>query len=596
MSRRHPTPDAKGGDGDVSAAAATRGGSWGGALLAVARGATALALAAGVVALSRYPFDDAYIHMRIARNLAFAGQPYFNLGERVMGDSSPVWLLLIASLFKLFGRADRQLVVGAACVVVAALVYATEGFLAVAGRRRGVATWLASTAIVFGLALASGGMLMESALAALLAVSGVHALSRGRAALAGALLALAGGTRIEMLLLGAIVLAFGARGRERLRFLAGYAPPLTAGAALLWSMYGSLLPNTARAKSIVYDLSFSEFFGAVPSFGSPALSLVAWVVGSLLAAGALALFARASLGARRGDREALCLGLFAAALMTAYAARRTLIFEWYWPNVTYPAVVAVTFAALRAARRWPEGPRPRAAVALAALATSLVGFASLPFIDDAAEDIAVATLGSARESALTPNLRTFTYARIGEALDATCPDGVVMAPEIGALGWAFRGKILDAEGLISPEVLPFHPLRVPEERSGGDVGAIPGRAVAAFQPDLVVTMEIFAHDFLRKRDAEPILAGYQPRTILPVWDTSLGPAFTADLWESRFVLVLARPSACPGGHLERAEQAVRDATPFATMARRDLAPEAPGRTAAARLQQARATRPAPARP
>jgi hypothetical protein len=39
------------------------------------------ALVAAVLVLSAYPFDDAFIHLRLARNLAFRGEPYFNLGE-----------------------------------------------------------------------------------------------------------------------------------------------------------------------------------------------------------------------------------------------------------------------------------------------------------------------------------------------------------------------------------------------------------------------------------------------------------------------------------------------------------------------------------
>ncbi len=39
--------------------------------------------------------DDSYIHLRIATHLMTTGYGYFNLGERVMVTSSPVWTVLL---------------------------------------------------------------------------------------------------------------------------------------------------------------------------------------------------------------------------------------------------------------------------------------------------------------------------------------------------------------------------------------------------------------------------------------------------------------------------------------------------------------------
>ena len=55
------------------------------------------------VKLIPYAYDDAYIHIRIARNLASVGVPYFNVDEPVMASSSTGWTLFLAFLFKLFG-------------------------------------------------------------------------------------------------------------------------------------------------------------------------------------------------------------------------------------------------------------------------------------------------------------------------------------------------------------------------------------------------------------------------------------------------------------------------------------------------------------
>lgn len=44
------------------------------------------------------PFDDAFIHLRVAKNLELHGVAVFNLGERVMTTSSPLWTVVLALL------------------------------------------------------------------------------------------------------------------------------------------------------------------------------------------------------------------------------------------------------------------------------------------------------------------------------------------------------------------------------------------------------------------------------------------------------------------------------------------------------------------
>src|ERR1700712_1724280 len=46
--------------------------------------------------LSMLVYDDAFIHLRIARNLALTGRAFWNPGERVMATSSPAWTILLA--------------------------------------------------------------------------------------------------------------------------------------------------------------------------------------------------------------------------------------------------------------------------------------------------------------------------------------------------------------------------------------------------------------------------------------------------------------------------------------------------------------------
>ena len=72
-----------------------------------------------------------------------------------------------------------------------------------------------------------------------------------------------------------------------------------------------------------------------------------------------------------------------------------------------------------------------------------------------------------------------------------------MSSEIGGLGYTFKGHIVDAAGLTSPEALRFHPMKIPEERSGGEIGAIPVGFVEEVRPDVIVSYDIFIEAFLR---------------------------------------------------------------------------------------------------
>ena len=87
----------------------------------IARTAVAAGFSFVVLTLSHFPYDDAFIHLRIARNLAAHGQPYFNLGARVMADSSPLWMVLVAGLFKILPGSGPSSVAALECGIATTL-------------------------------------------------------------------------------------------------------------------------------------------------------------------------------------------------------------------------------------------------------------------------------------------------------------------------------------------------------------------------------------------------------------------------------------------------------------------------------------------
>ena len=497
------------------------------------------ALVAAVLVLSAYPFDDAFIHLRLARNLAFRGEPYFNLGERVMSGSSPLWLSWLSAIFRVTGHASAWAAIITECLVIAAVFFTAEGFLA----RPRFRSWMTLIAAftVAALALPSAGGLMETPLAIALLFGGLWAYSSGRLVGAGVLLGLAGAARFEMLLpaIGALVLAPDWRARTRL--FAGAGPVWLAQAAILYSAFGSVLPHTMTAKAIVYQVQRSDMLNMVPpELGKRVAAAMIFILGLSTTVEAVPLVPTA-FGARdRSQMALLVLAAFPLGLLAIYAVEASFIFPWYWVLSLCPMAL---FAWSRVLERGSlSGVRNGVGVAadsvFSAIAVLALAWASVISVQ------AVLAGHLERSQWVMENARVRSYLTIGTVLAKRCPNAVVGAAEIGALGWTFSGKILDGVGLASPEVLAYHPLRVPEERATGVIGAIPGRAFATFRPDVVVSMDVFAGDFVSKAAVLPGLSDYVVWWKEPVFAAGLARSLPETLWGSRWTVVFARAGRC----------------------------------------------------
>ena len=497
------------------------------------------ALMVAVTAMSSYPFDDAFIHLRLARNLAFLGQPYFNSGEAVMSGSSLLWMLWLAAAFRVLGHASTTTAVVSECLVIAGLCVACEGFLAGSGRRSSVT--LACAVCVSALALPAAGGLMETPLAVVLLFGGLWAFRSQRLPLSGALFGLAAATRFEMCVpaLAALLLTPGST--KRLRFLAGAAPVAIASAMLLARFYGRLFPQTMAAKAIVFQMRRIDLFTMGPQeFGRYTGTGLALVLCFATAIGLARIVLQRRGSLNQTQRALVVLGSFPLVLAGVYLWQVPLIFPWYWAMSLCPMALftCITLVDVRSDRLSGLVISPFTSVALGA--TLLLTAASVL-------SAGAAVSGKLEASPwLVENDRTQTYLTIGEALNTQCAGATVAAPEIGALGWTFRGRILDGGGLASPEVLPFHPLHVPDERPDGGVGSIPGRAVAALQPDVLVSMELFASDFMNKATMLPELSKYALWWKAPVLAADPRLSVPASLWGSRWTLVFSRHRSAQG--------------------------------------------------
>jgi hypothetical protein len=424
---------------------------------------------------SQYPSDDAFIHLRIARNFVVNGTPYYNPGEAVGGSSSPLWTVAIAVLFRHFGprvalvpRLEFLLTVGVFGLCIWVLRERLSPIVAVIAAFLIVAMYLAS--------VAAGTM--ETPAAVLCFLASLIALRNDQPIRFGFLAALAVLLRYELaawLVIGFLL----SRGlRAKALYIAGAATPLLVGATFNAYYFGALIPNTVWAKSRVYRLSMADFLTGMDTNW---VGLVLFVAANALVLGAAV--------RRRSPPWLRALAIFPVVLFGLYCVARAFIFAWYWPLMLVPLALS---AILVFPTRVPY-----------VLLLLLVALPSYP-IATAKEAYGLLVGNPSFFRDFTVAARARQYLRIGNDLAQLMPTAVLMSSEIGALGWTFPGRIVDAAGLVSPECLKYHPMPVPEERSRGTLGAIPPRAVTDLAPDVVVSMEAFSEAFRRQLAAGTI--------------------------------------------------------------------------------------------
>ena len=522
----------------------------------------ALASAAALVArllTGPRPTDDAFITLRYARNLAEGLGLVYNPGELVLGTTTPVWAVVLALGDRLGGH-DLPLLASSLAAVCDAFM---AGLLVILAVRMG---WSGFAALLVGLAwainpmsiaFASGGM--ETSLFVLAALGALTLAAHRRLTAAALIAGVATFVRPEGILVGLAVLgwAWWIRRRALAEAVGGFAAPLAVGAAGLWLAYGSPVPSSIAAKQIAYAPPWpgENLAALVLQAAMPAGSL--YLLGALPAAGALllaalglgslAFLARATVASyglphvhplrrpqrtyeasrepSQQDAEASrepsgeChnfggvawqpFAVFGALYLLFYAAaglRGVRLFPWYLvplePLYLLGAAAALRHVSLRIGRWLPV----------------VLVLWQLPAIDWRQPVLPVG-YSLEREQVLLSVGR-----ELGASLATTA---VVAAPEIGALGYASRLRILDTVGLVSPAAWAYYPL--PADQLVTD-NAVPASLIADARPDAVVALDAFVE-----------------RTLLvdPAFqrDYRLEQAYPVDVWHSTRVLVFRRVDA-----------------------------------------------------
>lgn len=407
-----------------------------------------------VAGAAGFPLDDAWIHARLARNLAEGGGLAFNAGQPAAVSSAPLWTLLV------FLPASAGVPFPWASFLAGALVAGAIPVLAfsLAGRATGdrPAAWLCGVLIAMTHPLPWSSVSgMETPLAAALVVALLLAARSERFGTSLLLAGAAGLARPELVLLPAFVLA-DALLRER---------PWRRGKAVRMGLAALLagIAPFALNRILTGAWLFSSFAAKVGRHGVLAALLEGRVdLVPSVAATNLPLYGVALLKALGRDNPALLL-LAPIGLWRLAAGQRSSHLPWMI------CVLLPCFMAVLAPFGGPEFHEQRyigpivavtvlaGCVALGALPPSLrKPAARLPLMAlVAALSVPGAWMGARRYALEVKNINDMQVA-VGRWLaERPGGPGTVATNDIGAIGFVTRAPILDLTGLATPDVIPY---------------------------------------------------------------------------------------------------------------------------------------------
>ena len=439
----------------------------------VVSGAAAVLLLAHTAHFDHFA-DDAYISLRYADNWLRGEGLVFNVGERVMGYSNFLWVVLLATFGALGGplvdaAQTLGLVFSLACVAVVSRHVAarTQGWLPAAC----AGLWLAASgpfALWAGAGL-EGPLFAFALLIATLGAQRVAELEEGEEirtplGVTCAALAIATLTRPEGVGYAiALAIWLGLHSRAGVRPLGGPALACATTGLAAWlglaafatGYYGDALPNTYYAKTHPFSIALLER----ASLYSLAYLKAHGFAPALLLLGFAATHARKPQAA--GWAAALMLGAFVVYYIRI--GGDALVYYRMWA-FTQPLMALLLAAAVAELQRAPR-TRPLALAGLAlplfCLPNSLSGF-ELDYLR--ADDTRIRSL-----------------AALGAELKDLPPDTRLATNVIGALGFESRLYIVDMLGLTNAHIAraPDKPIGTPGHESHD------GAYVLDQHPDLI---------------------------------------------------------------------------------------------------------------
>jgi hypothetical protein len=305
---------------------------------------------------TRISLEDAYITFRYARNIAQGNGFVYNLGERVLGTTSPLQALLLAGLGASLGP-ERIPLVASAVMPVFGIAAGAVAFLAVrrcGGSRVGAGVglllfWLHPVVMRTSL----GGM--ETPLVLFLMALSLYSLACARAVPATGSVAFLALCRIDGRIWGGLAVAVTLLSpfRKVVRQAIAFGAVIMPWILFSWLYFGSPVPNSMVAKGVVrpgreglltdpvHFSRLSHFYLSGATLGMDRWLIVISVV--LLILGTIAVF-------RARRRELWLLPVFPPVYVVLMYVGRAPMFQWYLA----PMLLCCMFLmGLGQARSWP---------------------------------------------------------------------------------------------------------------------------------------------------------------------------------------------------------------------------------------------------
>ena len=390
-----------------------------------------VALAARIWQALMIPFaaEDAYITFRFAENWAHGLGPVYNVGERVMGFSSPLWTAWLALGSVVFGPVFTFARVSAVALDLGALALGCRLLEEEHGPRP---AWIFGLFFAIHPIFAANSVLgMETSLFLFLLMASASAV-RAHSRATGVLIGLLALVRPEGVLAAAVA-AVPALARQRLVALGVAA----AGFGTLALYFGSPIPQSVVAKAATYGIvgplsGLQWVEGILPWFvsgrwpataeGTNLLPLALVGTPAAIAGGALLWQKRAKQGA------AWIVAVAGLSILGVYFALGVPYFFWY-------AVVPIAAWSWLAAIGLPLISRHR--LLYASLALYLVSNTLL---------LRNLYVGRVKQEVIS-------FYQVGDALRRISGgQGSVFLEPIGHVGYLTKLRVIDEVGLVSPAV------------------------------------------------------------------------------------------------------------------------------------------------
>lgn len=481
-----------------------------------------------LVLLGGVTFEDAFISLRYAENLASGQGLVYNAGERVFGASTPLYVLLLAGFTRL-GLPALEL-----SRVLAGLADGATVFLWARLLSRTTQSVLPPLvfALLFGLSpftALAGVSGMETSFALLLLTGALVADYADREIVCGGALGVLVLVRPEGVLAALVILLFRWRRTGIVPWRTGaiaLALPLPWVVYAAW-YYGTPVPHSIPAKVAAYNIHrpsvwpnlLDTLVHFAPLRGPAARLAVTALVFSCMLPGVRLAWTNA----RLRPLAALWITWWAYLVVP-----KTLLFPWYYAPLLLPAYVMAAIGSThwleRGRLRWAFTAHPAwRPAAVSVLAVALVAW--LVPAAAAARRVQAAEMSVRREIGLW--LRTHTPG-----------DAVVALEPIGYIGYYSKRRILDEVGLVSPEMVALN-------RAGA--GWFP-EMLARHRPDYIVerpsyllrnrTLNSKVPMFRTADDRDRFLADYEA---VAEFATALAPWHLKH--DYRFVVFARRSSA-----------------------------------------------------